>query len=147
MSLVKWFDERLLFPSVSDLMDDFWGSNLLKGVAAGTLVPAVNVREDENAYSLELAAPGLKKENFTISVDNGILTVSSEQKTEREAAEKGKYMRREYGFSSFSRSFGLPPQVQVERINAVYEDGILKVVLPKQSVEQSPDASLKIPVS
>ncbi|GAB2602687.1 Hsp20/alpha crystallin family protein [Spirosoma areae] len=98
-------------------------------------VPAVNVKETETAFLLELAAPGLKKEDLKINIENNKLTIGyqSEVKTE-EATEK--YTRQEFGFTSFERSFRLPKTVNADAINAAYTDGILSVELPKVEVKE-----------
>ncbi len=98
-------------------------------------VPAVNVKETETAFHLELAAPGLKKEDLKVNVANNTLTIGykSEEKSE-ETAEK--FTRQEFGFTSFERSFRLPKTVNAEAINAAYTDGILTVELPKVEVKE-----------
>jgi HSP20 family protein len=94
-------------------------------------VPAVNIKENEQDFELEFAIPGFKKEDFNIELDNDVLTVSSEMKTEEETKEEN-YTRREFGYSSFRRSFTLPETVDGGKINATYEDGLLKLTLPKK---------------
>ncbi|MFC5409217.1 Hsp20/alpha crystallin family protein [Larkinella bovis] len=97
---------------------------------AKTALPAVNIKEDETAYHLELAAPGLKKENFEISLNNSQLTISA--KLEQASEEKTEnFTRKEFSFNSFERSFRLPKNINSEQIQAAYTDGILKVDLPK----------------
>ena len=98
-------------------------------------VPAVNVKETEAAFVIELAAPGLKKEDLKINVENNTLTIGykSETKTEEKA---DKYTRQEFGLTSFSRSFRLPKTVNADAINAAYTDGILTVELPKVEVKE-----------
>ena len=98
-------------------------------------VPAVNVKETETAYVLELAAPGLKKEDLKINVENNTLTIGyqSEQKS-RETADK--FTRQEFSFNSFGRSFRLPKNVNADEIKAAYTDGILTVELPKIDVKE-----------
>lgn len=97
---------------------------------APSVVPAVNVKEDETAYHIELAAPGLKKEDFAINLTNNQLTISA--KLEQSAEEKTEnYTRKEFSYSSFERSFRLPKNVNNEQIQAAYTDGILKIELPK----------------
>jgi HSP20 family protein len=93
-------------------------------------MPAVNIKEEEKSFLLELAAPGLKKEDFKINVEKNLLTISSEVKTENEEKTEN-YTRKEFGFSSFSRSFKISENILVDEISANYEDGILKVNLPK----------------
>ncbi len=95
--------------------------------------PAVNVLEDENSFKIELAAPGLKKEDFKINVHENVLTISAEQKTESEESKSnGKYTRKEFNYSSFKRSFTLPKTVDGEKIVASYNDGVLGLELPKK---------------
>ncbi|MBP6009854.1 MAG: Hsp20/alpha crystallin family protein [Bacteroidia bacterium] len=94
-------------------------------------MPAVNVKDGKDQYEIEVAAPGLKKEDFKIRVEHGILTISSEQKSEKESKE-GEYTRREFNYQSFSRSFALPQDVKEEDIQASYADGILKLLVAKK---------------
>ncbi|HAK78525.1 HSP20 family protein [Runella defluvii] len=94
-------------------------------------VPAVNIVEGESGFRLEVAAPGLKKEDFKINLENNVLSISAqkEQKTE-ETTEK--YTRKEFSFNSFRRSFTLPNTIDGEKIVATYTDGVLNVELPKK---------------
>lgn len=94
-------------------------------------IPAVNITETKNEYLVFLAAPGLKKDDFTIDVDGNLLTISSEKEETKEEKDK-KFNRREYSYSSFSRSFTLPEEVNKEKIEARYEDGVLKISLPRK---------------
>lgn len=116
---------------LSDFFDDsrFYGSPWL----SGQNMPAVNVREGENSFDIELAAPGYNKQDFSVSADNGVLTVSAERKQENESKEDN-YTRREFGFSSFSRSFSLPTNTNEDDIKANYEDGILKLSIAKKAL-------------
>ena len=93
-------------------------------------VPAVNIQEDEKQFLLELAVPGMKREDFKIDLENQVLTISSEIKEETEETENN-YTRREFVYNSFSRSFTLPKSIVAEKIKADYKDGILKISLPK----------------
>lgn len=95
-------------------------------------IPSVNISEDKNSYKIEMAAPGLKKEDFNISLDRNILTISSEKETEKtNGEEKDNYYRREYNYTSFSRSMSLPENVDTTKIDAKYMDGILNLTIPK----------------
>jgi HSP20 family protein len=94
-------------------------------------IPAVNVAEHKDQYMVELAVPGMKKDDFKIDVDGNILTISSEKEETKEEKEK-KFTRKEYNYSSFSRSFTLPDEVNMEKIDAKYENGILKIALPRK---------------
>jgi len=92
--------------------------------------PAVNIREDDKKYSLELAVPGIDKKDLKIEVNEDILTISMEQKQEKEEEASG-YKRREFSYSSFCRSFYLPDDTNREKIDASYKDGILTIDLHK----------------
>lgn len=101
-------------------------------------VPAVNIHENAEGYQLELMAPGLNKEDFKINVEKGLLTISYERKAEQEQKDL-KTHRREFRFASFKRSFNVDDQINVEAINAKYENGILTLALPKkEEVKVSP---------
>ena len=110
----EWFDTS---------NGDLWG-NVLS-------VPAVNITEAKDAYKVSLAIPGMKKDDFKIDLEGNMLTISSETKEEKEEKEE-KYTRKEYNYSSFSRSFTLPDAVLLDKIDARYEDGVLKISLPKK---------------
>ncbi len=92
--------------------------------------PAVNIQEDEKQFTLELAAPGLQKDDFKINLDNQLLTISKEATEEKEEV-KENYTRKEFVYNSFSRSFRLPKFIMADKIKADYKDGILKLNLPK----------------
>lgn len=117
------------FPSVMDELFKDWAVN---NPQPARVVAPVNIRETENAYTVELMAPGFKKENFNIELENDLLTISSEVKNEKAEQEEGKYTRKEFSYTSFRRSFTLPETVNAEEINASYQDGILSVMLPKR---------------
>lgn len=108
-------------------------------------VPAVNIVEDKNDYKVSLAVPGMKKDDFNIDVEGNMLTISSEKEENKEEKDE-KYNRKEYSYSSFSRSFTLPEEVNKEKIEAKYEDGVLKLVLPKKEEVKKLAASKHIAV-
>lgn len=94
-------------------------------------IPKINIAETEKTFEIEVAAPGYKKEDFKIELNDNVLTISSEKKEEKK--EEGKdYHRREFNYSCFSRSFIVPDQVDADKIHAVYENGVLNVTLPKK---------------
>ena len=117
----------------SSVLDNFFNNDFgqVFGNDHANSVAKVNVREEETAYFLEVAAPGLKKEDFQISVDKGLITIKAELKSENEE-NTPKYNRREFNYSSFSRSFRLSDSVDTENIAARYENGILEVSIPKR---------------
>jgi HSP20 family protein len=127
MNLIK--RNTVPFPSIIDeLLKPDW----LGGIQSfNTNVPAVNIKETDTSFGIELAAPGKKKEDFNIEIDHNVLTFSSEEKTEKQETE-GKYTRKEFSYSSFRRAFTLPETVNTESINATYENGVLYVALPKR---------------
>lgn len=144
MSLIKWGKQDELFPSPPSFFDDFWERDFVSGVQTGTSVPAVNITESTNTFDVELAAPGLKKEDFKINTDNGMMTISSE-KSEENVSEDEKVTRKEFSFSSFQRSFTLPESIQLDKIDATYKDGVLKIKLPKkEEAKKQPPRMIEI---
>jgi len=122
--------------NVPTLFNDFfkpWNEWFDKGSFFGRSlsVPAVNITENKDNYEVSLAVPGLKKDDFKIDVDGNMLTISSEKEETKEEKEKT-FTRKEYNYSSFSRSFTLPEEVNKEKIEAKYEDGVLKLTLPRK---------------
>lgn len=105
--------------------------------------PAVNITETENAYHLDVNAPGRNKEDFQLSVDKGLLTISYEKK-EVAAQENQKQIRNEFSFQSFKRSFSLDEKINAEAIEAKYENGILKLLLPKITETKQPVKNIQI---
>ena len=127
MSIVK--RNNPFFPS---LVHDVFGPDWFGGIDKLHLsAPAVNIKENETGFELELAVPGAKKEDFKIEVDNEVLTISSEGKTENEET-KGSFRRKEFSYTAFKRVFTLPETVDGSKIDARYESGILKLALPKK---------------
>ncbi len=107
-----------------------WNDWFDNGFERTLLVPAVNITENEKEYHISVAAPGMKKEDFKIDLHGNLLTISSEKETTTEETKKH-FNRREYNYASFRRSFNLPDEVKADKIEAKYEDGILKLLLPK----------------
>jgi HSP20 family protein len=134
---------RSFFPDLFDidsLLDlDF------PGFATLSNMPMVNIREEKEKYTLELAAPGMKKSDFEIEMDNHLLTISYEKEQETKEQDN-KYTRREYNYSSFSRSFHLPEWVDEKKISAVYDNGILTVSVPKLPSYEK-DKTTHIPIT
>ncbi len=108
-------------------------------------LPAVNILENKDDFQVELAAPGLKKEDFKIDFDDGRLIISSEFKDEKETKDK-KFTRKEFNYRSFQRTFSIPKSlVNHEKITASYENGLLKVTLAKaEEVKQKPVKQIRI---
>ena len=122
------------FPTV---FDDFLNTDFMP--RANSTAPAVNVREDENAYTMELAAPGIKKEYCRVSInDEGNLCIAIENKMEhKENDRKHHYLRREFSYSNYEQNYTLPDDVERNEISAKVENGILTVVLPKQKKQET----------
>jgi HSP20 family protein len=102
-------------------------------------IPAVNITEQKDEYLVSLAAPGMKKEDFKIDMDGNMLTISAEKEESKEEKDK-KFTRKEFNYSSFSRTFTLPEEILKEKIEAKYEDGVLKIVLPRREEAKKPAA-------
>lgn len=125
MSLLKRTFPTL--PDFSDFFDGDWREFKLNGE---DLLPAVNVIENDKDFEIELAAPGFKKSDFKVEVENGVLVISG--KVEKEEKEKKKnYTRKEFSYKSFKKSFTLPENVEKEAVAAKYKDGLLKLTLKK----------------
>jgi len=136
------------FPSLSTWFDDIVGNELTSGFLGnfntGMTLPAVNIKENEEAFILEIAVPGMKKSDFNVDVDNKVLTISAEIEESKEHMEEV-YTRREFGYSSFKRTFTLPDTVELDSISATYTEGILNVLLPKrEDAKQKPPRTIKI---
>ncbi|MBN2350306.1 MAG: Hsp20/alpha crystallin family protein [Bacteroidales bacterium] len=150
MTLVKRSNNT--FPSVPSLIDSLFSRELMDWTntnfsSTDTTLPAVNISETDNEYSIEVAAPGMKRDNFKIKLENNLLSISSEQKEEKsEKADKGKYSRREFSYQSFQRTFNLPEnEIDGDKIKAAYADGILTLTLPKrEEVKPKPAREIKI---
>lgn len=125
-----------------DLMD--WGTSNFS--STDTTLPAVNVKETDEAFEIEVAAPGMSKGDFRVNLENNTLTISSEKKEEKKQEEKGRFTRREFSYQSFQRSFTIPENlVEGDQITARYCEGILCVHLPKkEEVKPKPAREIEI---
>lgn len=136
-----------MFPSVwNELFDDDFFVRGHSLANSKFTVPAVNVKENSDSYTIELAAPGMKKEDFVIELDNDVLTISSEEKSEsNEKDDDGNYTKREFKYNSFTRSFTLPDAADDEKISAKYKDGLLNIVInKKEEAKVKPKKMIKI---
>ena len=138
------------FPSFSSLFDDFFNTELSDWrrsnfSSADSTLPKVNVKEEEDSFVIEVAAPGMEKDDFDIQLDHNQLTISSEKETEQ-SEEAEKYTKREFAYSSFQRSFTLPDSANGEKISAKYNNGILTLSIPKRE-EAKPKPTRKISIS
>ena len=151
MTLIKWKNEparvRDSFPFMPSLFNDFFGGVFNDDFMNKEMlryVPSVNIMERADDYRIELAAPGYSKEDFKLEADNGVLTISSEKREEKDD-ENERYTRKEFSYSSFSRTFSMPEHVDAEKITAEYKDGLLMLTLPKrEEAKKKPTREIKI---
>jgi HSP20 family protein len=151
MTLIKWKNEparvRDAFPFMPTMVNDFFGgifNDDFLNKEVMRYVPSVNISERADDFRIELAAPGYTKEDFKIEADNGVLTISSEKQAEKKN-ENDRYTRREFSYSSFSRSFSMPEHVDAEKISAEYNNGLLTLTLPKRDeAKKKPLREIKI---
>lgn len=134
MSAIQRYNNQNWLPSFfNDFFDNDWM------IKANATAPAINVIENEKDYKVEVAAPGMSKEDFNISLgDNNELVISMEKKNESGEKDKDgkRYLRREFSYSKFQQAFDLPDNVDVEKINASMNNGVLTIELPKVAVEE-----------
>ena len=120
--------------SYSSLLDELFNSDyspFYYKSACSSDNPAVNITENEAGFHIEVAAPGIAKKDFNVSVEKDVLKISYEQETKKEEKDSEKVLKREFGINSFNRSFTLPETVDSEKIKASYNDGVLSVEIPK----------------
>jgi HSP20 family protein len=140
-----------LLNTLPGLFDDFFAKDLFDWNNAnfsmqGTSLPAVNVKETAENFEVEMAAPGMKKEDFKVELNNNVLTISSEKQNEHEEKEGEKYTRKEFNYQSFQRSFTLAKEaVDADNIQAKYDNGVLRLLIPKrEEVKQKPSRLINI---
>lgn len=145
MALIRRGDYTNPYPSLWNKLfdDEFFTMNFSP---SGTTLPSVNIRETKDDFVVEVAAPGMKKEDFNIELNNNIMTISSEKREEDNDKDKeGNYTRREFSYQSFQRSFTLPTTVEGEKISAKYSEGVLHIMIPKrEEAKQKPPRSIEI---
>lgn len=134
MTIIKKNENYPMFPSLfNDFFNRDWiDFNNRNFSTTQTTIPFVNVMEHDDKFELEVAAPGFEKKDFKVELNHNVLTISSDKKEEREEGDGKQYTRKEFSYLSFCRSFTIPDTVNHEKIEARYEDGILKVLIPKK---------------
>lgn len=146
MTLVKTKKNGNAIPSLlSDFFDNnkFFNNNFFDRSIDQSL-PAVNIKENANQFNIEFAAPGFNKNDFKISIEENVLTISAEKKQEKKET-KDHYTRKEFSFNSFSRSFTLPQTVNADKVEAKYDDGILKLnINKKEKAKSTPKKEIKV---
>lgn len=147
MSLTKWNNGN----TMTSLFDDVFTRDLLNwGLAnnstTNTTIPAVNIKETGDGFEVEMAAPGMQKEDFRVELDGNQLTISSEFESKNEMKEGERFTRREFSYQSFQRSFTLPKNVvDIDQIEARYENGVLRLLIPKrEEARQKPPRMIEI---
>jgi HSP20 family protein len=138
MTLVKFNPERknrALMPGFGDVFESIFNDTFFSDRMVSR-VPAVNISESQDHFHIELAAPGLKKEDFKLNLDRNQLSISAEQNSESSGREKN-YNKREYCYTSFVRSFTLPESADHNQIQAGYTDGVLKIDIAKKEEAKS----------
>lgn len=145
MSLVKLSNP---VPSVFDrfIDNDLFDWTNKNFSNTNTTLPAVNIKEDHDGFEVEMSVPGFEKKDFNIEVNNSLLTISSDKKIEQETKEGQNFTRREFSYQSFSRSFTLPDTTDDDHVAAKYENGILKVYIPKKE-EAKPKPAKQITIN
>jgi len=133
------------------IFDDFFNRDLFDWSGSNfsntnTTIPAVNIKETGSSYEVEVAAPGMTKKDFKVELDGNRLTISSERTFQKNNTEDERYARREFSYESFQRSFNLQKEVvDVENIQAKYEEGVLRLVIPKkEEAKQKPPRLIEI---
>jgi HSP20 family protein len=134
MSIIK---RNEFFPPFN-LFDDFfsrdlWNRAMTNSSSTNTTIPLVNIKEDNENFEVEMAAPGMDKKDFKVELDGNVLTITSEKEIQNEEKDGERYSRREFSYQSFQRSFQLPKEVvDADRIEAKYDNGVLRLVIPKK---------------
>lgn len=150
MTIAKFSDNH--YPSFPSFFNRFFEGDMMDWAntnfaSTNSTLPAVNIRENNDEFRIEVAAPGMAKENFHLNFENGRLTISSEIKDEKTSRKEEKYTRREFSYMSFQRTFSIPENlVDGEKIKAEYKDGILQINLPKRE-EVKPKPARQIEIS
>ncbi len=131
----------------NSFFDDFWTKDVFDFPAWNTegTVPRVNILETNEDFRVEVAAPGMNKEDFHLELDNDMLVIHSELTHKNESSDDKRYTRREFNYHSFKRTFYLPNTVESDKIEAVYKNGILSLVIPKkEEAKKKPVKTIKI---
>lgn len=129
------------------LLDDFFSRDLFDwaGWSTETTIPSVNIVESDEDFRVEMAAPGMKKSDFQVRLDNDNLVIECERQEEEEVNENDRFTRKEFSYNAFNRSFHLPNTVESDKINAEYKDGLLKLIIPKkEEAKRKPIKTIKI---
>ncbi|WP_159518017.1 Hsp20/alpha crystallin family protein [Sunxiuqinia indica] len=148
MNGIKKHENFPLWPKFfNDLFDRNWMDFSTRNFSnTNTTLPSVNIKEDDGGFEVEMAAPGFEKKDFKIDLENSLLTISSEKKVDSETKKGQQFTQREFSYQSFSRSFTLPQTAESDKISAKYENGVLKIAIPKKE-EAKPKPAKKIEIN
>ncbi len=139
MKLTKRSNGKNVAPTFRSILDDFWGADDFferRWMHAPLLkTPAVNIKDNDKNFEIEVAAPGLNRDDFEVTIENNILSISCEKEEKTEEKEEN-YTREEFNYTAFSRSFSLPENVDSESVDAKYRDGVLTLTLKKKEVAE-----------
>lgn len=119
------------FSGMESLLDNFFSPVRLRDLENDLHMPSTDIRDTKDAYEVTAELPGMKKEDIKVSMENGVLTISAENKSESEEKKEGQLIRRERRYGKFLRRFSLGPDVQEDKIDAKFEDGVLKLTIHK----------------
>jgi len=140
--------DRNVLPAFRNLLEDFWGADRffendwLHFPTAK--VPAVNIKSNDGDYEVEVAVPGMRKDDFDVKIDNNILTIACDKSSESIEEDEEGYARREFNYTSFMRSFTLPSDIDPNSIIAKYEEGVLKLSLTKVEAKKPTAKAIEI---
>lgn len=143
MPIRKYNNQNWLPTFFNDFFDNDWMGK------ANATAPAINVIENEKNYQVEVAAPGMTKEDFNIQLSNDnelVITMEKKNESKEESKDGRKYLRREFSYSKFQQAFVLPEDVEKEKINATVNDGVLTIELPKYAPTEKPQANRMIEI-
>lgn len=146
MSIIR---RNEIFPSLFDdfFSRDLWNLSMDNHSSTNTTIPAVNIRETSENFEVEMAAPGMTKNDFKVELDGNVLTITSERNNERELKEGERFTRKEFSYQSFQRTFQLAKNVvDADKIEAKYENGVLRLMIPKKE-EAKPKPPKMIQIS
>lgn len=136
--LKKFERENRVLPA---LFNGYWNDDFFDNAWNGDFLPAANVKENKKEYQLDLSVPGFEKDDISIEIDKNVLKISAQKEMNSDTTGDDKVLRQEFGYSSFSRSFMIPENVDTNNIGAQQKDGILEITMPK--LDKAPEDKIK----
>lgn len=144
MSIINWNRSRDFFPVIPSFFDKIgFDDDFLASFWNGKSAPAVNISEKDDSFMVEVGAPGMSKNDFHVSVENGVLLINAKKEVSKEEKVKN-YHRKEYDFHSFERSFRLPENIDTDSVKANYKNGVLFITLKKIAVTKPKKIEVEI---